>query len=202
MFYYIYKITNIINNKIYIGIHKTEKLDDDYFGSGINLHRAIKKYGKENFTKEILQFFDNEQDMFAKEKELVNLQFVNSPATYNLVEGGNGSFSYINSLPNQGHKSGQQKNAAQLAGLKHSHRMKNDPDYRKNWSINVSESLQDAHKSGKYKNRPRKVWMTNNDLSETIMIDPKELPSYTKKGWIKGRKLKFNNKRGPYKKRN
>ena len=45
----IYKITNLINNKIYIGKDTTS--DPNYFGSGLLINRAFKKYGKENFTK-------------------------------------------------------------------------------------------------------------------------------------------------------
>ena len=92
MFYTIYKITNLINNKYYIGKHQTKNLDDDYMGSGKVLKYAIKKYGIENFKKEILHIFDNEVEMNAKEKELV----VVSESTYNLNEGGKGGFSYIN----------------------------------------------------------------------------------------------------------
>ena len=55
MFYYIYKITNINNGCFYIGSHKTYDLNDGYFGSGIYLKRAIKKYGKESFKKEMLK---------------------------------------------------------------------------------------------------------------------------------------------------
>lgn len=92
MFYTVYRITNKINGKYYIGMHKTSNLNDGYMGSGIHLRRAIEKYGIENFNKEILHIFDNEQDMILKEKELV----VVSEQTYNLCHGGKGGFSYIN----------------------------------------------------------------------------------------------------------
>jgi hypothetical protein len=92
MHYTIYKITNIINNKYYIGKHQTKNLDDDYMGSGKILKLAIKKYGIENFKKEILHIFANEEEMNAKEKELV----VISEESYNLCDGGPGGFSYIN----------------------------------------------------------------------------------------------------------
>ena len=88
MYYTIYKTTNLINNKIYIGQHITDNLDDGYLGSGTNLHKAIKKYGKENFKKEILHIFDNFDDMDNKEKELVTKEFVLREDTYNLIQGG------------------------------------------------------------------------------------------------------------------
>ena len=97
MFYTIYKITNNINKKTYIGKHQTKNLDDGYMGSGKLIRNAIKKYGVENFTKEILHVFDNEHDMDNKEKELVNEEFVKSSSNYNICEGGKGGFSYINS---------------------------------------------------------------------------------------------------------
>lgn len=92
MLYTIYKITNKIDGKYYIGKHQTKDLDDGYMGSGNLIQRAVKKHGKDNFTKEILFVFDNEADMNAKERELV----VVSEETYNLCEGGQGGWSYVN----------------------------------------------------------------------------------------------------------
>lgn len=97
MHYIIYKTTNKIDGKIYIGKHKTKNLSDNYMGSGKKLNLAIKKHGLENFEKEILFVFDNEEDMNSKEAELVTKEFVEEDTNYNLCPGGNGGFGYINS---------------------------------------------------------------------------------------------------------
>ena len=90
MFYIIYKVTNIANGKIYIGKHETVNIADSYLGSGIALKRAIKKYGKESFKKEILHVFKTAQEMDDKERELVTEEFVARKDTYNMGIGGEG----------------------------------------------------------------------------------------------------------------
>jgi hypothetical protein len=90
MFYTIYKTTNRINGKFYIGKHQTKNPNDSYYGSGKKLELAIKKYGKENFTKEILFIFNNEEEMNAKEKEIITEEFVSRRDTYNVGVGGEG----------------------------------------------------------------------------------------------------------------
>ena len=82
MYYIIYKITNIHNNKFYIGSHQTLNLNDGYFGSGIYIRRALKKYGIDSFKKEILFYLDSKEEMLAKETEV--LQQYKTDRTYNL----------------------------------------------------------------------------------------------------------------------
>lgn len=96
MYYTVYKITNLINNKIYIGVHKTKDLDDGYMGSGVAINRATTKYGLENFKKEYLAIFDNVDDMYNMETQLVNEDFVNDSNTYNMKLGGTGSWDFVN----------------------------------------------------------------------------------------------------------
>lgn len=92
MNFYIYKITNLINGKIYIGKRKTKlKIEDDfYFGSGKLIKFAIKKYGINNFTKEILEICNSNT---LNEREVYWIEFLNSTDLklgYNISNGGDG----------------------------------------------------------------------------------------------------------------
>lgn len=89
MYYIVYKVTNLVNGKIYVGFHKTSKIDDGYMGSGKLIKRAIEKYGIENFCKEIIQVFDNQKDAELLEATIVDKEFTLRDDTYNVAVGGN-----------------------------------------------------------------------------------------------------------------
>lgn len=84
----LYKITNKVNGKYYIGRHSTTNIDDGYMGSGIGIKRAIKKYGIDNFEKEILAEVESTDALWDLEKSIVNETIVNDKMSYNLAYGG------------------------------------------------------------------------------------------------------------------
>lgn len=96
---YFYKITNNLNGHFYYGIHSTDRLDDGYMGSGERLKYAYKKYGVENFSKEIIKFFNTRKDAFEYEGEIVTEELVKNNECYNSTVGGignlNGTFGFI-----------------------------------------------------------------------------------------------------------
>jgi group I intron endonuclease len=93
----IYKTTNLINNKIYIGQHNSSA--DNYIGSGLNLNKAIKKYGKENFQREILEHVTsanvNEREIFW----IAELSATDRNIGYNISSGGTGGKIYQGENP-------------------------------------------------------------------------------------------------------
>lgn len=88
MRYLIYKITNQINGRYYIGRHRTNNIDDSYMGSGIAISNAIKKYGISNFSKEIIAESWDETNLWELEKIIVNEEIVKDPKSYNMTYGG------------------------------------------------------------------------------------------------------------------
>ena len=92
---YVYKITNLLNNKIYIGKHSTDDINDGYMGSGTLLKRSLKKYGIENFKKEYLAFCDTEDKLnFFERFYIKKYNSNNSNIGYNLTYGGDGMLGY------------------------------------------------------------------------------------------------------------
>lgn len=212
-YYTVYKITNKINGKIYIGVHKTKNLNDNYMGSGKHLKYSIDKYGIDNFKKEILFIFDNPEEMFAKEAELVNEDFVNNKSNYNLKTGGYGGWTTEisikgNTSDKRNHDQIQRKIRKSLAKKGNS------------YSKIGSRTLKILHSQGrvryntftgkKHSDKTKKIISNkakdrlknpvNNSQYGTMWIYSLEEKISKKisknetipKGWYKGRKLNFN----------
>ena len=96
MYGYIYKTTNLVNGKIYIGQHKSSIFDINYFGSGKYLHNSINKYGKENFKIEILKECNNFEELnFYEVFYIQQFNSTNKDIGYNITLGGQGCICYV-----------------------------------------------------------------------------------------------------------
>ena len=85
---YIYKTTNLLNQKTYIGQHKANKFDDKYLGSGVYLTNAINKYGKENFKVEFICAADTLKELDELEQYYISNLRKNGKCEYNIAAGG------------------------------------------------------------------------------------------------------------------
>lgn len=204
LYHFIYKTTNLINQKYYIGMHSTSDLNDGYLGSGHNLRRSIKKYGKENFKFEIIEFLPNRELLSNKEKELVNEDTLKDKMCINLKQGGYGGFC------NEEHKKKFLKNAKKTQfkdnkeGLKYFlYKLYNDEEWRKWYKTRVkpfnwtgrnhredtkkkigekNSALQKGEKNSQYGT----MWITNGIENKKIKVN-EPIPD----NWFKGRKISY-----------
>ena len=212
MFYTVYKITNLVNNKIYVGSHITKDLNDNYMGSGKILLKAIKKYGLENFKKEILYKLNSKEEMFLKEKEIVNEDFLKRIDTYNLKEGGEGGWDYVNTFGNP------KRFFTIIETIKGIESQKSLCKYDKEWLKNRNDKISKSIKIhfelggvGSFRNKNHTtetkikisksnsknqlgernsqfgtMWIYNVELKENKKIKKDEI---IPDGWLKGRKM-------------
>ena len=159
-YHYIYKTTNLLSGRYYVGMHSTDDLNDGYMGSGKRLKASIKKHGVENHRIEILEFFDSREELASREQELVTIKEVASKECMNLKVGGIGGF-------------------PPTAKQRFLERMK-EVDFKKMFSQKASERMVEQYKNGKRVSNPPN-WTGKKHKPETL----KKMKD-VKKDWGKG----------------
>ena len=97
--HYLYKITNSINDRFYVGV--TSQDINNYWGSGIAIKNALKKHGRKSFKKEVLAIYHDKKEAYDIERELITSEFIGSnPLCYNMCVGGKGGDLYDRSGEN------------------------------------------------------------------------------------------------------
>ena len=205
--HYLYKTTCNVTGRWYIGMHSTSNENDSYMGSGKRLRYSIRKYGVENHTKEILEYFDSRELLIEAEKKAITEDMINDNNCMNLRGGGEGGFSSDEHM----------KKAQQLGNKAALERMNNDPELKQRilgylelgrkklfeeggykrkgkglGRIHTEETKQKMSESskgmgkGETNSQYGTCWITKDGLNKKIKKE--DLDIWLEKGWVKGRK--------------
>lgn len=210
MYFIIYKTTNLLTGKFYIGKHHTTNPNDGYIGSGKILRRAIIKYGVENFSREILEFCSSAEELSNREREIVTIDVVNDDNCYNIRIGGDGGFSGLNSSHSKaymdlirpvqtrekysengklGGKLGGNKAFKEELGIfnpmNSDRRWKAGDTHSEDTKIRMSLSAKRTDRNGKLNPQYGTMWITNGTINRKLRIS-EHIPD----GWIRGRFIK------------
>lgn len=213
MVHTVYKTINIVNHHYYVGVHKTNDPQDDYLGSGKILKRAVAKYGRESFVKQILVQCATAEEAFAIEQRVIN-NYWGDPMCYNLVKGGHGGFDYLNAtgLNTKGSKKvmaalrarmqedSDFANRVQAAALAGRARWNATEDGRAHYlrhppplftgRVHTAEARQKQSIAGRKRTGSKNsqfgtCWITRDGVSRKIRRD--EIDSFVSNGWAPGR---------------
>lgn len=197
---YIYLITNLINNKTYIGQH-SPKIDEDfndYYGSGKLIKEAIQKYGKENFSKQILFEKDNVtiEEISEVEKYYIQQYKSNGKAEYNIGSGGEGWNStqagkYANT-PKQ--RKGASDRMKEFNKIYWTGKKKSKESIEKQKAFWKSQSEEDIQKQERCKNGTRlhnKIMWSDPEKRANLLEKMKDNPALSSE-FKKGRKWYHN----------
>jgi hypothetical protein len=209
-YHFIYKTTNVLSGKYYLGMHSTDNLNDGYMGSGKRLRYSINKYGKDNHKVEILEFVESREDLKIREEEIVNLNEIAKVECMNLVVGGQGGFISLSACTKGGniactvsHKitwgRDREKNLKRIS--EEAKNRAKDPTHKakllhnlslrpKQHSEETKKKMSDSSKGkgkGNSNSQFGKCWITNGEENKKIYIGD-DIPE----GWRLGRKMKKN----------
>ena len=192
-------------------MHSTDNLEDGYLGSGKRLWYSINYHGRDNHTKEILEFYENREELKKRETEIVNEQLINEELCMNLKNGGEGGFT------SEGHREKFINTKNRLLAKKNSEKtqkwlIENNPSWNKKRLKNISKGLKNnttiingtfkskthseeakkkisekaKQRTGERNSQYGTCWVTKD--GENKKIKKELLPDYQNNGWVRGRK--------------
>lgn len=201
-YHFIYKTTNLMTNKYYVGMHSTSNLKDGYLGSGKRLRYSIRKYGESNFKLEILEFFSTREELVERERELVDENLIKDPNCLNLKPGGSGGFvneEHAKKFHSAGGRVSGKINGSingKISGAKHKEKLESNVEYRRQWlkscdwtgrkhkpeTIQKLKNVKAGAGKGSSNSQYGTCWITNG-------FENKKIKAYIQvpEGWIKGR---------------
>lgn len=201
----LYKTTCTVTGNFYIGVHSTNLLEDEYLGSGMRLRYSIRKYGKENHCREVLELFDSRESMMQKEREVVNENLLRDEKCMNLKPGGDGGFR------NEEHRKNFQLAGSRAGNIAKS-KLRNDPAWNEKNKLAISKGLKkgkkkmypnralskshrdsigksnSASQAGKRNSQFGTKWMHKGTMN--IKVKPDDLETMKMQGWALGRQIR------------
>lgn len=207
-YHFTYKTTNLINNRYYLGMHSTNRIDDGYLGSGKRLYYELNKYGRDNFKFEILKQFDSREELVQAEIKLITEQDLTNPNCLNLKQGGEGGLS------------SEEHRKSFLQGSRNTQFSHDtNPSHTQEKKQRASKKMQQMWSEGKMtikrgcflkgeKHRPETIekmkghtrqqgesnsqygkrWIYKEDIQKSQSIYPTEVETYLNLGWSLGRR--------------
>ena len=205
--HFIYKTTNLINNKFYVGMHSTDNLEDGYVGSGKRLGNSIQKYGLENHGFEILEFLSSREELKKREAEVVNEELLADPLCMNLKFGGEGGWDHTKSMDLKARQfraveakrnNGSHGRNLQLypdiwkSGIEAISNKRKSGEIPGSWtgkkhSEETKQKMRKSKNAGNSNSQFGTCWI--NDGQEVKKVKKEELQSWLDQGWRKGRNL-------------
>ena len=206
----LYKTTNLLNGRFYVGMHSTNNPNDGYLGSGRRLRAEIKKYGRENFKREILEVLTSRDALKAREEEIVNETLLDDCLCLNLKNGGEGGGRVWHAQHAKiFHSAGQRAMMAKVHAdadkvkqisqkvattIKTRHAEGAYPDsygkfLGKSHTDDTRQKMADSHR-GKHEGEKNSQFGTCwvSDGAKPIKIRKDELQEYLDRGFVRGRK--------------
>ena len=212
-YHFIYRTTNLLNHKFYVGMHSTDNLEDGYIGSGKRLGYSVRKYGLENHKFEILEFLPSREELKKREAEVVNEEMLKHPLCMNLKFGGEGGWDHVNT-GEKWHGVGNLKNREIFEKTRQSQKRRyavdkeyqarvneqclrmnkkslaNNPNgtfFGKRHTEETKQKMRKSKNLGETNSQFGTCWICNRD--EVKKIKKEELQFWLDQGWNKGRKF-------------